>query len=183
MAKKMVSKKPIRIALTGPESTGKSLLCQQLADHFNEPWVPEYSREYLLDLGADYNFGDVLAIAHGQFERESLQLKKARHVLFCDTDFMVTHIWCMVKYGKSHDWITNMAEKHPYDFTLLCNIDLPWEYDPLRENPHNRGYLFELYTKELTSRNIPFSIVEGTGDERLENAIKILEKQGITPAG
>ncbi len=179
----MVSKKPIRIALTGPESTGKSLLCQQLAEHFNEPWVPEYSREYLSDLKGDYNFGDILSIAHGQFEKESLQIKKARNVLFCDTDFMVTHIWCMVKYGKSHDWITNMAAKHPYDYTLLCNLDLPWEYDPLRENPHNRDYLFELYTKELTSRNIPFSIVEGTGNERLENAIQILEKQGITPTG
>lgn len=176
----MAAKKPLRIALTGPESTGKSQLCKQLADYFNEPWVPEYSREYLTNLPDGYSYGDILSIAHGQFEREENQLKNADRYLFCDTDFTVTHIWCMVKYGKSHNWINNMAAKHPYDFTLLCDIDLPWEYDPLRENPDNRDYLFQLYLDELASRDVPFAVVSGTGKERLNNAIELLEKQGIT---
>lgn len=179
----MEAKKPLRIALTGPESTGKSQLCKQLADYFNEPWVPEYSREYLVNLPDGYNFGDILAIAHGQFEREKIRLKNAKNYLFCDTDFTVTHIWCMVKYGKSHNWIEQMAEMHPYDFTLLCNIDLPWEYDPLRENPDNRDYLFSLYHNQLITRNTPFSIVSGTGDERFRNAIELLAAQGIIPIG
>lgn len=179
----MATKQPLRIALTGPESTGKSQLCKQLAEYFNEPWVPEYSREYLVNLTDGYNFGDILAIAHGQFENEQNLLKKANKYLFCDTDFLVTHIWCIVKYGKSHNWIKNMAIEHPYDFTLLCNIDLPWEYDPLRENPDNRDYLFNLYHDELVSRNTPFEVVSGTGDERFDHAIRILAANGIIPAG
>lgn len=170
---------PKRIAVTGPESTGKSLLCKQLAEYYNEPWVPEYSREYLTDTGGEYGYGDILAIAHGQFDRESKQMSKARNYLFCDTDFMVTHIWCQVKYGKSHEWINSMASSHPYDYTLLCNTDLPWEFDPLRENPDNRDYLFNLFKDQLTLRNINFGIVEGTGPRRLEHAIELLEAAGI----
>lgn len=179
MEKKMGLATPKRIAITGPESTGKSLLCEQLAEYFNEPWVPEYSREYLADIKSDYGFGDILAIAHGQFERELKQLGNARHYLFCDTDFTVTHIWCMVKYGKSHEWIKAMASSNPYDYTLLCNIDLPWEFDPLRENPENRDYLFRLYNEELVAQNIPFGVVEGFGSVRLHKAIKLLETAGI----
>lgn len=175
----MESAKPVRIAITGPESTGKSALCRRLAEHFNEPWVPEYSREYLENLGGAYRFGDILAIAHGQFEREMAQLQHARRYLFCDTDFLVTHIWCKVKFNKTHEWINKMASEHPYDFTLLCNIDLPWEFDPLRENPDNRDYLYNLYVEELSKRSIPYAVVEGFGEERFVNAIKILEKQGF----
>lgn len=179
----MAAKKPLRIALTGPESTGKSILCRQLADYFNEPWVPEYSREYLANLDDVYNFNDILMIARGQFEKEQKLLKYAGEYLFCDTDFTVTHVWSMVKYGKSHKWIEEMAIKHPYDMTLLCNIDLPWEYDPLRENPDNRDYLFNLYLVELQNRRAPFSIVSGKNDNRFYNALEILSNHGIHAGG
>jgi NadR type nicotinamide-nucleotide adenylyltransferase len=179
MEKEMGIATPKRIAITGPESTGKSQLCKQLANYYNEPWVPEYSREYLSDINGNYGFGDILAIAHGQFERESKQLAKARHYLFCDTDFLVTHIWCLVKYGKSHEWIKSMALSHPYDYTLLCNNDLPWEYDPLRENPDSRDDLFKLYFDELTIRKINFGIVEGVGAKRFEQALELLNSASI----
>lgn len=177
----MAIKTPRRIAITGPESTGKSWLCNQLASYFNEPWVPEYSREYLNEIDGAYNYGDILAIAHGQFAREIYELSKAREYLFCDTDFLVNHIWCEVKYGKSHEWIMKTANEHPYYFTLLCDIDLPWEFDPLRENPHNREHIFNLYKEELETRRMPFSIVNGSGDARLSNAIDLLSKAGIQP--
>ncbi len=175
----MANRKPHRIAITGPESTGKSWLCEQLAIYFNEPWVPEYSREYLSQINGEYSFGDILAIAHGQFAREVIEQSKARDYLFCDTDFVVNHIWCMVKYGKSHDWIMKTAEDHPYTYTLLCNIDLPWKFDPLRENPHNRQEIFNLFKKELDNRNLPYNIINGTGDDRLANAINLLAEAGI----
>lgn len=179
MEKEMGIATPKRIAITGPESTGKSQLCKQLADYYNEPWVPEYSREYLSGIDGRYGFGDILAIAHGQFERESKLLAKARHYLFCDTDFLVTHIWGIVKYGRSHEWIKSMAISHPYDYTLLCNNDLPWEFDPLRENPDNRDHLFKLYFDELTARNINFGVVKGVGSMRLERALELLYTAGI----
>ncbi len=179
----MGAEKPLRIAITGPESTGKSVLCKQLANFFNEPWVPEYSREYLENLDGDYNYNDILLIAKGQYRSEQQQLKKAREYLFCDTDFTVTHIWSMVKYGKSHKWIEEMAAKHPYDVTLLCNIDLPWVYDPLREHPNDRSYLFQYYMDELRIRKTPFVVVSGQGEKRFNQAVKFLGKLGVYAKG
>lgn len=179
MEEKMASKNPIRIAITGPESTGKSLLCEQLASYFGEPWVKEYAREYLENLGTNYSFGDILSIAHGQFEKEKEALLVSKQYLFCDTDFLVTHIWSLVKFGKTHKWITEMASSHAYDYTLLCNIDLPWEYDPLRENKNNRQQLFDMFIDELALRNIKYSVVSGLGIDRFNNAIEILEVNGI----
>lgn len=170
---------PLRIAVTGPESTGKSQLAQQLAEYFNESWVPEYSREYLKLTGGKYHFKDILAIAKGQYKNEQIAIKSARNLLFCDTDFLVTYIWEKVKYGKVHKWLHDKLVTVPYDYTLLCNIDLPWEFDPLREHPDDRDMLFSLYLDELKTRNVKYAIVEGTGDDRLKNAITALEKSGL----
>ena len=160
-----------RISVTGPESTGKSWLAENLANRFNEPWVPEYARVFLENLNAPYSFDDVLHIAKGQFKAEQALAKTAKEYLFCDTDFLVTHIWCLVKFGKSHAWIEEMLETHHYSHYLLCSPDLPWQADPLREHPHMRKELFEMYKTELQNRNFSFSIVSGEGDERLQNAI------------
>lgn len=182
MEEPIYRKKALRIAITGPESTGKSILASQLARYFNEPWVPEYSREYLTQTDIiEYNFGDILSIAQGQYKRESELLEKADNYLFCDTDFLVSHIWSVVKYGRSHEWVIAMMESQPYDVTLLCNTDIPWEYDPLRENPHNRDHLFELYLNEINSRHLKYGVVEGLGAERFISALTILSQFGIEP--
>ncbi len=173
--------KPVRIAITGPESTGKSELCISLSKYFNEPFVDEYSREFLAKTGGAYNYYDILKIAEGQYQKETDLLSTAPNYLFCDTDFLVTHIWAKVRYGKSHQWIEKMIRQESYDFTLLCQVDLPWEYDPLRENPQNRDYLFNLFKDELIKLDYPFGIVTGTGSERLQNAIRLLKSKGFVP--
>jgi nicotinamide riboside kinase len=138
--------------------------------------VPEYSRQYLYELGRTYNYDDILSIAKGQLKREKEFIPGANRVLFCDTEAIVTKIWCDVKYGKCHDWILDQIKLKPYDLYLLCNIDLPWEDDPLREHPEKRSYLFSLYHSELKERNLPFHIISGIGNSRLKEAIKIIDK-------
>lgn len=165
-----------RISITGPESTGKSWLAQQLARHYQEPWVPEYAREYLNNLDLPYGFEDILHIAEGQYRLEEEKALSAKNFLFCDTDFLVTHIWEMVKYGKSHPWIENKKNTHIYDLYLLCNTDLPWEPDPLREHPEQRKELLELYLKELSERKLPYSIISGQGTARLKAAIAAINQ-------
>ena len=164
-----------RIAITGPESTGKSMLAEQLAAHYHTVWVPEYAREYLELLGKAYEEKDILLIARGQLSGEVSKLHLAENFLFCDTELLVTKIWSEVKYGRCHPWIPENIVKHHYDLYLLCDIDLPWEYDPLREHPDQRQYLFDLYYNELKIRNYPFDVVRGTGPDRLKNALKIIE--------
>jgi NadR type nicotinamide-nucleotide adenylyltransferase len=165
-----------RIAITGPESTGKTWLAQQLAKHCKSIWVPEYAREYLIKLAKPYDYDDILKIAQNQFITNREAQEKANRFLFCDTELIVTKIWCEVKYGKCHPWIEEHIRKQNFDLYLLTDIDLPWEPDPQREHPHLREHLMELYINELESRNFPYSIVSGQQDDRLKNAIKALGK-------
>jgi NadR type nicotinamide-nucleotide adenylyltransferase len=164
-----------KIAITGPESTGKSMLAEQLAAHYQTVWVPEYAREYLEILGKPYVESDILQIARGQLSAESALLVPANRYLFCDTELLVTKIWSEVKYNRCNPWILETIEAHRYDLYLLCDIDLPWQYDPLREHPDQRQFLFDLYHNELKNRRYPFAVVRGTGPDRLENAIQIIE--------
>jgi NadR type nicotinamide-nucleotide adenylyltransferase len=164
----------IRISVTGPESTGKSWLAERLASRYSSPWVPEYAREYLETLRRPYTYDDILQIARTQYEREKAACSSG--MVFCDTDFLVTAIWCQVKYGRCHPWITRMLESEPYDLYLLCNIDLPWEYDPLREHPEMRADLFTLYRNRLDALGFNYRVVSGTGAERLRNAADFVDE-------
>lgn len=164
-----------RIAITGPESTGKSALAEWLAGRYGTAWVPEYAREYLDRIHRPYGEADILAIARGQVAAEEALAPRARTYLFCDTEAIVTKIWSEVKYGRCHPWITDRIATRPYDLYLLCDIDLPWEYDPLREHPDRRSYLFDLYHKELKERNLPFAVVSGSGETRFVNAATIID--------
>lgn len=137
--------------------------------------MPEYSREYLRELSRSYRYDDILSIAKGQFEDEERMAAMTTGLLFCDTDFIVNKIWCIDKFDKCHPWILDMIDQHRYDLYLLCNTDLPWEPDPLRENPGDRERLFELYKKELSDRQLPYAIISGKGKERLENAIRAVD--------
>lgn len=164
-----------RIAITGPESTGKSKLCQQLADYYNDLWVPEFAREYIDKLGRPYTQSDILTIAKSQVELESETAKKAHRFLFCDTELIVTKIWSEHKYLNCDPWILEQIKKTDYHLYLLCDIDLPWEADPQREHPDLREYFFEKYRKELKSHKFNYKIVSGSGKERLDNAIKLID--------
>ena len=166
---------PIRIVITGPESSGKSTLARELAGHFKTVWIAEYAREYIENLNRNYNYDDILEIAKGQISRENKLAKKGGQFLFCDTGLLVTKIWCEVKFGKCHPWILDTMEEHHYDLYLLCKPDIPWQADPQRENPFDRDGLFERYLNELTTRKLPFFIVEGKGGKRLHNAIQCID--------
>ena len=165
-----------RIAITGPESTGKSMLAEELAAHYETVWVPEYAREYLEILGKPYGEKDILLIARGQLAAEESLAGKANRFLFCDTELLVTKIWSDVKYSRCHPWILETIEKQRYDLYLLCDIDLPWQYDPLREHPDQRQFLFDLYYRELNERKFPFGVVHGTGPDRMKNAARLIER-------
>jgi NadR type nicotinamide-nucleotide adenylyltransferase len=165
----------IRISVTGPESTGKSWLAQHLAEHYKTQWVHEYARKYLERINRPYMYDDILLIARNQFKEENA-LAQNNELLFCDTDFCVTTIWCNVKYGKCHPWITENLEQNHYNLYLLCDIDLPWQYDPLREHPEMRATLLGMYKDLLANHGFKYRIVSGTGDDRLHNAIAFVDE-------
>lgn len=162
-----------KIVITGPESSGKSTLSQQLATHYATQWVPEFARLYLEQLGRPYHQEDLLEIARGQAAMEDRKKPDASQYLFCDTGLEVIKIWSLFKYDEVDQRIVQLLEKRDYDFYLLCKPDLDWSPDPLRETPkpEDRWRLFELYREEIESLGIPCVAIEGAEQERLEMAV------------
>jgi nicotinamide riboside kinase len=166
-----------RIALIGPECTGKSSLSKALSDYFESPWIPEYARTYVENLNRPYTFDDVEAIARHQVkELSDCQNKFAdKPYVFLDTDLIITKVWFQHAYNRIPDWLNEAIIRSDINHYFLCFPDLPWISDPLRENGHLRNFFFDWYQREVADLNKPFSVIKGEGDSRLHSAIKILE--------
>jgi NadR type nicotinamide-nucleotide adenylyltransferase len=173
---KTIDNKIIRVAIVGPESTGKSTLAEQLARHYHTVFVPEYARQYLDEIKRPYTIEDIIAISKKQVELEDELTPKANKILICDTNLLVTKIWAEHKYGKCPTWIEAQYKQRHYNLYLLCNIDTPWQPDPQREHPHLREELFAIYKTELDKQAVPYSIIKGLGDARLKNAVAAIDK-------
>ncbi|MBL0180944.1 MAG: AAA family ATPase [Chitinophagaceae bacterium] len=177
-----------KIVVIGPESTGKSFLCEQLAAHYNTTWVKEYAREYLLKNGTEYSFETLLKIAKGQVADEeaetrrlnaaNLKLKTSNSKpLFVDTDMYVMKVWCEFVFQKCHHWILNRIAERKYDLYLLCNTDLPWVKDELREYPdlESRKTLYHHYKDIMVNQSVPWVDISGGYEERFQKAIMAVD--------
>jgi nicotinamide riboside kinase len=163
-----------RIAIIGPESTGKTRLAEQLAAHFNTVAVPEIARGWIAELGKPYQQEDLVELSRLQAEAEDKLLSKKPPLLICDTNQTVIRIWSLFKYGTVDPVITDNDACRQYELILLTDIDIPWEQDPLRENPRQRAELYSLYYRTLIASNRKFRIIFGQGDERLQRAVNII---------
>lgn len=160
-----------QVVLTGPESTGKSTLSSQLAQMYNTVMVPEFAREYINHLDRPYSYTDIEKIAIGQLKSGEELLNKARYFLFYDTHLVIIKIWFLLKFREYPPWIDSELRKRKIDLFLLCDYDLPWKPDPLRENGGEmRRILFNLYKAELEYYEYPYFVISGNEEERLNNA-------------
>jgi NadR type nicotinamide-nucleotide adenylyltransferase len=161
-----------KIAIIGPESTGKTTLTKDLASHFQTLWVPEFAREYVENLNRKYNYDDVIHIIHKQIERDNYFSKQTNGFLFFDTELIILKVWLQIVYQDVPKWIETEIKKCNIQFYLLCNTELPWIPDKVRENGGEmRLKLFDIYKTELINYGFPFEIIKGIGQERLENSI------------
>jgi len=185
-----------KVAVIGPESTGKSTLCAQLAQHFNAEWCPEFAREYLVTYGKEYSYEDLLTIAMGQAALEdefvqttashwslsasgtwvnnvSMATQPYPPLLFIDTDMYVMKVWCEYVYRKCHQYVLDEIVQRKYDLYLLCDIDAPWVRDDLREYPSEgpRQELYQIYKDLLINQSVPWVNISGSYDERLTRAV------------
>jgi NadR type nicotinamide-nucleotide adenylyltransferase len=178
-----------KIVIIGPESTGKSTLCKELSEHYGTDWCPEYARAYLHEHGTQYTFDDLLTIAKGQLSLEDQALRQLEEKqraqqethktwpLFIDTDMYVLKVWCEFVFNKCHRYILDQIVHRSYDHYLLCNTDLPWVRDELREYPDlaTREKLFRLYKDTMVHQSTPWTLISGTETDRLQQAIKAID--------
>lgn len=165
-----------RVAIIGPECTGKSDLSKFLAAHFNTEWVPEYARGYMDNLRRPYTQDDLITIAHGQLRIEDEFARDANTFLFCDTNLYVIKVWSMFKYGNCEKEILDQIATRKYDLYLLTYVDLPWEEDPLREHPTKREELYHIYLNEMKNQDVPFVEIKGEREQRRTTAIQAVEQ-------
>ena len=167
-----------KVVILGPESTGKSTLCEQLSVHYKTRWVKEFAREYLLTNGTDYSLSDLTAIAKGQIgiEQELLESIPANSnvPVFIDTDMYVLKVWSEFVFNACDHFILTSIVNRSYDLYLLCNTDLPWEKDILREYPDlaSREKLFHYYKDAMVNQHVPWTIISGDYEQRLQKAIE-----------
>lgn len=165
-----------KIAIVGPESTGKSTMSQQLAKHYNVPWVPEYARYYCAALTTNCTLQDEINMFHGQvaLERSVLAIAETDFII-CDTTFLTVKIWSDEMLGTTPQIVLDGLKNHTYDLYLLLDIDLPWQDDPLRDFPHMREHFMQVWHQELNVLNANYVVVGGLAN-RLQNAIAVIDE-------
>lgn len=170
---------PLRIAVYGFESTGKTDLAGRLARHFRAPLVPEYARERWDEQGA-LGLEDMVPIAREQWRREDAAAATTDGLVICDTDALTTMLWSDLLYGTTPDEVRRGAEKRCRDYALylLLDIDVPFVPDPQRcfPDPADREKGARIWRGALERRGLPFALIRGDWAERERAAIAAVEE-------
>ena len=168
------------IVITGAESTGKTQLARQLSERLDCEWIPELSRNFIEKLSGTYTYTDVEEIARQQIQQVNDCINSSSRLVIFDTGLIITKVWFDVVYNKHPQWLVDTITKMPKVLHLLCDTDIEWVADSVRENGGDmRDKLTGIYKKELDEFGFPYQIVSGMGDKRLINSLKILENYGI----
>jgi NadR type nicotinamide-nucleotide adenylyltransferase len=161
-----------KIAIVGPESTGKSELTKRLANAFDTSYVEEYARTYFNEHSIEkYTLNDLELIYRRQLMNEEEPLRKAKSVFFADTTLLTGKIWSLEVFGNLPPVLKEEELINRYHFYLLCDVDLPWIKDPQRKNPHNRNELLQLHIQQLNVMGAPFQVISGMHEQRYNNAL------------
>lgn len=166
----------MRVCIFGPESTGKTTLARELAEHFDTVWVPEYARTFIESRGK-VEPTDMLSIAQNQMAMEREALAKANRFLFSDTDPLMTALWHQWLFGACPAELEALAARSHYDLTLMTEIDLPWIADKVRYFPENRQRFKRDCLDALARHQRPFVVISGSGDERLQQAVACVKQK------
>jgi NadR type nicotinamide-nucleotide adenylyltransferase len=165
-----------RIALIGPECTGKSTLAKELATHYNTVSVAEYARQYCEQLKRPYTIDDIEYIARKQLIIEQEFITKANKFIFSDTELIISKVWADDVFKTVPHWIAENIRPAQYDLYLLMFPDITWQNDTVRENGNRREYFFDKYKTELENIDATFYVISGFGMTRFKNAVNVINK-------
>ncbi|MDN0076062.1 ATP-binding protein [Crenobacter sp. SG2303] len=168
-----------RVAIVGPESSGKSTLAAALqlalADRgVAVARVDEYAREYYASRPYRPTMADIEAIAQEQRRREDAMAASCE-LLLCDSTALTNRIWAEVAFGTASAVLLALSRPRDYALTLLAKPDIAWQPDPLRSHPAQRDWLFDLYKAALERDGVAPLIVAGDRPVRLTSALAAIE--------
>jgi NadR type nicotinamide-nucleotide adenylyltransferase len=169
---------PVRVAILGAESSGKSTLAEALAARYQTLWVPEYLREFVDICGRTPEEPEQILIGRTQLQREDDAAvdSRARGYLFCDTTPLMTAIYSHYIFGIVDAPLAALAAAHRYALTLVAAPDCPWVADGLqRVSERVRQEIHEEVLRALESMAVPFLMVTGPLDERLAQVARYLQ--------
>jgi NadR type nicotinamide-nucleotide adenylyltransferase len=177
--------RPLRVVVTGSESTGKTTLAGALAARFGAPWSAEYARLYLERVARPLGPGDVESIARGQLEAEDAVRRTAAGLAVHDTDLLSTVVYARHYYGRCPAWIERAALERRADLYLLCHPDVPWVADGLqRDREQARAALHRLFGETLAEFAVATVDIRGSWTERAAAAESaIAQRVGGRDAG
>jgi len=173
--------RPVRVCLTGAESTGKTELAKALSRHFSAPMVPEFSRQYAERVARDLSFMDVMPIAKGQMELEE-SLSGGAPLVILDTDVLSTICYSRHHFGTSPVILDAIGRKRMADLYLLLDIDVPWVADPVRDSGATREALHERFCDVLDEFGANVVTLRGNWEERLRRAIAAIKECPVPSA-
>ncbi len=169
---------PLRVAILGTASSGKSTLAAALAARYNTVWVPEYLREFVDAEARVPLAADQFPIARTQLAREEQAAARAGKYLFCDTTPLMTAVYSRHYFLGIDPQLAALADQHRdhYDLTLVTAADIPWVPEGLqRECEQVSRIISELLMEELVARSIPYRMVAGSVAERVASVVALLQ--------
>ena len=168
---------PKIIVITGAESTGKSMLTEWLASYFQVPFIPEFARDYVETLNSDYKYSDVEVIAKKQISQLQEYQKASFSHVFADTWLIITKIWFEVVFKHVPLWIDDSIKETAIDLFLVCDTNLPWIPDSVRENGgKQREQLQKKYINTIEEFGFNYKIVGGKNEKRFKNALEAVKQ-------
>ncbi len=165
------------VCLFGPESTGKSTLARALGARYGTVVQPEYGRIHTDAFGTEVDARGLGHIADGHRAATRALLRQANRILVMDTDPVLTAVWSRMLLGQAEPALAEYPETA--DLYLLTDVDVPWRDDGTRyfPDPRDRARFFALCRAELERRSLPFVILSGPWEHRLEAAAAAIEQR------
>jgi NadR type nicotinamide-nucleotide adenylyltransferase len=164
-----------RVVLTGSESTGKTTLAARLAAFYHAELIPEFVRRYAEEKGTALDFGDHGPIARGQIALEDEGIARATRLVVQDTDLLSTVVYCNHYFGRCPVWIEETAAARRPDLYLLCEIDVPWIADGVRDRGDQRDEMQRLFRDTAMATGVPVVTIAGDADERFQRATDAID--------
>lgn len=176
----------MKIAILGAECSGKTTLAKRLATELTHQGFSACCVDEALRKWCDTQ--QRTPHAKEQFEIARLQIghvhsAPACDYLIADTTALMTAIYSDVLFNDVSLYSLALEDQQQFDWVCVMGLDLPWIADGIQRDGVTMQAKVDAQLRHiLQSQGIAFSVIYGTGDERLANALAAMAKaQRLAP--